>query len=77
MALRFGAKVPELHEDSPLARLWIDKIADLPAALRQGRLAATALPVPEALAITRHVASKHIFGAHSLKSWSGSSDQRL
>ena len=39
MALRFGAKVPELHEDSPLARLWIDKIADLPAAQRQGRLA--------------------------------------
>jgi hypothetical protein len=29
MVLRFGAKVPELHEDSPLARLWIDKIAEL------------------------------------------------
>ena len=43
MALRFGAKVPELHEDSPLARLWIDKIADLPAAVRQGCLAAAVI----------------------------------
>jgi hypothetical protein len=43
MALRFGAKLPDCREDSPLAALWIARIADLPLAQQQGRLAAAVI----------------------------------
>ena len=39
MAHRFGAKAPELHEDDPRAAPWIERIAELPLAQQQGRLA--------------------------------------
>jgi hypothetical protein len=39
MARRFGAKAPELHEDDPRAVLWIERVAELPLAQQQGRLA--------------------------------------
>jgi hypothetical protein len=43
LALRFGARLPGFHEDSPLAQFWIDRIAELPLAMRQGRLAAAVI----------------------------------
>jgi hypothetical protein len=43
MAFRFGCLLPRFHEDSPLAALWIAKVADLPLAMRQGRLAAAVI----------------------------------
>jgi hypothetical protein len=39
MAYRFGARVPDCHEDDPRAALWIERIAELPLAQQQGRLA--------------------------------------
>ena len=39
LARRFRTKIPELHEDDPRAALWIERIADLPLAQQQGRLA--------------------------------------
>ena len=40
MAHRFGARVPDWHEDEPRALLWIGRIERLPLAQQQGRLAA-------------------------------------
>jgi hypothetical protein len=40
LAHRFGARVPEFHEDDPRTGGWIDGIAELPLAQQQGRLAA-------------------------------------
>jgi hypothetical protein len=39
LAHRFGAKAPELHEDDPRVALWIGRVAELPLAQQQGRLA--------------------------------------
>jgi hypothetical protein len=39
MAHRFGAKVPNCHVAAPAAQCWIDRIAALPIAQQQGRLA--------------------------------------
>ena len=39
IAHRFGAKVPNCHVAAPAAQCWIDRIAALPIAQQQGRLA--------------------------------------
>ena len=40
LAHRFGAAIPDCHEDAPVAQLWVGKIAELPLAQQQGRLTA-------------------------------------
>ena len=40
IAHRFGARVLDYHEDEPVAQQWIYRIAELPLAQQQGRLAA-------------------------------------
>jgi hypothetical protein len=39
LARRFGARMPEMHEDDPRAVLWIERVVELPLAQQQGRLA--------------------------------------
>jgi hypothetical protein len=40
MASRFGAAIPDYHEDAPIAQCWIDRVAGLPLAQQQGKLQA-------------------------------------
>jgi hypothetical protein len=39
LAHRFGARMPEMHEDDPRTTLWIGRIVELPMAQQCGRLA--------------------------------------